>query len=60
VWAGLALLDEAFVPNYQSPGHPETAAIGLVAERYRAAGIPHRTLRDGQALLISGGETAIV
>jgi dipeptidase E len=60
VWDGLVLLDEAFVPHYQSPGHPETAAIGQVAERYRAAGIPHRTLRDGQALLINGGETAIV
>jgi dipeptidase E len=60
VWDGLALLDEAFVPHYQSPGNPETAAIGQVAERYRAAGIPHRTLRDGQALLINGGETAIV
>jgi dipeptidase E len=47
IWEGLALLDEAFVPHFQSPGHPETAAIGLIAERYRAGKIPHRTLRDG-------------
>lgn len=34
--------------------------MGLVAERYRAGKIPHRTLRDGQALLISGPDTTIV
>src|SRR5215472_2794904 len=38
VWDGLALLPEAFVPHYQSPGHPETAAIELVVARYRADG----------------------
>ena len=27
---GLGLLDEAFVPHYRSPEHPETAAIELV------------------------------
>jgi dipeptidase E len=27
VWDGLGLLGEAFVPHYQSPGHPETAAM---------------------------------
>src|SRR5690349_22762975 len=30
VWDGLALLTEAFVPHYRSPGHPETAAIERV------------------------------
>lgn len=60
VWDGLAVLDRAFVPHYQSPGHPESAALDLVAQEYQAAGIPHLTLRDGQALIISGGTTAIV
>jgi dipeptidase E len=60
IWDGLGILDEAFVPHYQSPGHPETAAIDLVARKYRAQGIPHRTMRDGQALLISGENAAIV
>jgi dipeptidase E len=54
------VLDEAFVPHYQSPGHPESAPLGLVASRYQAEGIPHRTLRDGQALLISGRNIAVV
>ena len=60
VWDGLALLDEAFVPHYRSPGHPETAAIELVVARYRAEGIAYRALRDGQVLLVNGLETGIV
>jgi dipeptidase E len=60
VWDGLALLTEAFLPHYQSPGHPETAAIDLVAARYQAEGVGYRPLRDGQALLINGADTEIV
>jgi dipeptidase E len=60
LWDGLALLHEAFVPHFQSPGHPETAAIELVVARYRAEGIAYRTLHDGQALLVNGSETMIV
>lgn len=60
VWEGLALLDEAFVPHYQSPGHPETTAIGQVVARYRAEGVAYRALHDGQALLVNGPDTAIV
>ena len=60
VWEGLALLGEAFVPHYGSPGHPETAAMERVVTRYRAEGIAYRTLRDGQALLVNGPQTAIV
>jgi dipeptidase E len=60
VWDGLALLDEAFLPHYRSPGHPETAAIDLVAARYQAAGVGYRPLRDGQALLINGADTEVV
>jgi dipeptidase E len=60
LWDGLALLDEAFVPHYRSPGHPETAAIEAVVTRYRAEGIAYRTLHDGQALLINGPDTKIV
>jgi dipeptidase E len=60
LWDGLALLDEAFVPHYRSPGHPETAAIERVVTRYRAEGTAHRTLCDGQALLVNGPQTKIV
>jgi dipeptidase E len=60
VWDGLALLGEAFVPHYRSPGHPETDAIEQVVARYRAEGVAFRTLRDGQALVVNGAQTLIV
>jgi dipeptidase E len=60
LWDGLALLHEAFVPHYRSPGHPETAAIERVVTRYRAEGTAYRALHDGQAVLVNGPETKIV
>ncbi len=59
-WDGLGLLEEAFVPHYQSPGHPETAAMNDVVARYRAERVAYRTLRDGQVLLVNGPDTAVV
>lgn len=59
VWEGLGVLQHAIVPHCKSPDHPESAACDAVAEYYQAAGIPHVTLRDGQALVISGGHVAI-
>lgn len=60
VWDGLALLGEAFVPHYQSPGHPETSAMELVVARYLADGTAYRTLHDGEVLVVNGPDTAIV
>jgi dipeptidase E len=60
IWEGLGVLDHAFVPHVGSPGHVETEACGLVAEHYRADGTPHRTLRDGQVLLVDGDGTRII
>lgn len=59
VWEGLGILDQAVVPHVDSPGHPETEALGVVAAGYRADGTPHLTLRDGQALVIDGEDTRI-
>lgn len=59
IWDGLGVLDFAIVPHVDSPGHFETEACGRVAERYRAEGVPHRTLRDGQALVIDGARREI-
>lgn len=59
VWDGLGLLDRAFVPHYQSPGHPETEAMDLVVARYQAEGVAYRTLRDGQALVVNGADTSV-
>ncbi|MGW6026239.1 Type 1 glutamine amidotransferase-like domain-containing protein [Streptomyces sp. NPDC055099] len=60
VWDGLGLLDHAVVPHVDSPGHPETEACGVVAANYRAAGVAHRTLRDGQALVIDGVDVRVI
>ena len=60
IWAGLGLLDRAFVPHYRSPGHPETSAMDLVVARYQAESAPYRTLRDGQALVVNGPRTELV
>lgn len=60
VWDGLGILDHAFVPHVDSPGHFETEACGRVAEFYRANATPHRTLSDGQVLVIDGDESGII
>ena len=59
IWEGLGLLDYSIVPHYRSPDHPESTACDGVAAGYRAAGIAHRALRDGEALVIQGDGTAI-
>lgn len=57
---GLGVLDAALVPHVDSDGHPESELLGEVARRYAAAGVPHRTLRDGQALVVKGDRTELV
>lgn len=57
VWDGLGILDYVIVPHLDSPEHPETARCGAIADRYRAEGVPHRTLRDGQAIVVDGSKT---
>ncbi|MBF9069494.1 Type 1 glutamine amidotransferase-like domain-containing protein [Streptacidiphilus fuscans] len=54
LWDGLGVLAHAFVPHVDSPGHPETELCAEVAAHYRSTGVPHRTLRDGQVLLVDG------
>lgn len=51
---GLGILDFAFVPHFDSPGHPETELMNLVVAYYEREGVPYRTFRDGQALVIDG------
>ena len=57
---GLGLLDVAFVPHVDSPGHPESGLLGEVAARYAADGTPHSALRDGQALVVRDGTVTLV
>ncbi len=59
IWHGLGVLDIAFVPHVDSPGHPETVALDEVAARYRAEGAAHRTLRDGEVLVMDGDDVRL-
>jgi dipeptidase E len=54
IWEGLGVIDYAIVPHVDSPDHPESAALGLVAQQYRQWGTRHTTLRDGEVLIIDG------
>ncbi|MEV5569339.1 Type 1 glutamine amidotransferase-like domain-containing protein [Spirillospora sp. NPDC052269] len=54
IWDGLGILGFAFVPHVDTPGHPESEVLTRVAADYRANGVPHRALRDGQVLVIDG------
>jgi dipeptidase E len=60
IWDGLGLLDQAFVPHWRSPGHPETEGIDRVAERYRGEGIAFRALSDGEVLVVNGNDVRVV
>jgi dipeptidase E len=52
IWEGLGILDYVIVPHVDSPGHPETERCNALAEHFRAEGVPHRTLRDGEAIVV--------
>ena len=57
--SGLGVLGWTFVPHVDSPGHPETEACARVAARYGDAGLPLRTFRDGEVLVIDGDAEAV-
>jgi dipeptidase E len=59
-WEGLGVIDYAFVPHTDSPGHPETRLVAAVAREYRAHAVNHRTLRDGQAIVVEGDRHELV
>lgn len=59
IWDGLGVLDYVIVPHVDSPDHPESDGLGLVADLYRSTGVSHRTLRDGEVLVIDGDSDSI-
>ena len=56
IWDGLGVLDYSIVPHVESPDHPESEACDRLATKHRTEGTPHRTLRDGDVLVIDGDE----
>ena len=57
---GLGLIDFAIVPHCSAPARPGIPECDRLAERYRADGVPHRALHDGQALVIDAGPPELV
>jgi len=60
IWEGLGVIDEAFVPHLDSPGHPETELLKPVAEQYAREGVPHLRLHDGDAYVVDGEHRALL
>lgn len=53
VWEGLGLIDFAFAPHFESPGHPETEAVGREVEHYKKIGTKFKALHDGEVIIIN-------
>jgi dipeptidase E len=51
IWEGLGLLPFSIAPHFKSD-HPESAMIDGVVEYFEARGLPYRTLRDGESIVI--------
>lgn len=52
IWDGLGLIDFAFAPHFESPGHPETEAVSKEVEYYKKEGVEYRTLHDGEVIIM--------
>lgn len=51
IWEGVGLIDFAFAPHYMS-NHPESEAVNDEVEYYVKNGIEHRTLHDGEVIIM--------
>lgn len=60
VWEGLGILPYSFAPHYNTPGHPETEAVGRMVEHFKKTGEPFKALHDGQAIVVNGDKESIV
>lgn len=59
MWAGLGIVDFVVVPHVDSPGHPESERLSDLAATFHASGVRHRSLCDGQVLIIDGDHVAV-
>ncbi|MCV0397485.1 MAG: peptidase E [Rhizobiaceae bacterium] len=53
LWEGLAYLPYSLVIHFRSD-HPESAKVDQQVQFYEERGLPYRTLRDGEALVVDG------
>lgn len=54
LWSGLGIVDFVVVPHVDSPDHPESRRLSDLATTFRATGVRHQPLRDGEVLVING------
>jgi dipeptidase E len=59
VWEGLGFVPFALAVHFKSD-HPESESVDREIAFYEATGIPYRTLRDGEALIIHHHREKIV
>jgi|HubBroStandDraft_6_1064221.scaffolds.fasta_scaffold436985_1 dipeptidase E len=59
IWEGLGLIPFALAVHFKSD-HPESESVDREIAFYEANGIPYRTLRDGEALIVHDHREMIV
>jgi dipeptidase E len=59
VWDGLNLVDFSIVPHFESD-HPESRLAKATALRLERLGLAHRTLRDGEAIMVEGEDLRLL
>jgi dipeptidase E len=59
IWEGLDLLPYALAVHFKSD-HPESKLVDSEIAFYEAGGVPYRTLRDGEVLVVRGTAEEIV
>ncbi len=51
IWEGLNLINFAFAPHFESPGHAETEDVNKEVEYYKKVGVEYRALHDGEVII---------
>lgn len=54
IWEGVGLIDFAIAPHFMS-NHPESEAVNSEVEYFKKNGIEHKTLRDGEVIIMNVG-----
>lgn len=58
-WGGLGLVDVTIVPHLPPAGATDNDFV-QIAEHLRRRNLPYSALRDGQAIIVSGGVTRVI
>lgn len=59
IWDGLGIIDYAYAPHYRS-NHPESADIEKMVKYFEKNKIPHKTLHDGEAILVNDEKEVMI